>query len=150
MPPRRGVSELYAAMLMIGVTIMVGTVVVLSASNQFGLVANAASVGASLQSSSSGVQVGLVYAEVVSSRSCPSYQGTIEGTTLSVSLYNFGSTSFIPSLVAVNGTAYAGGFSPLVPQNIGVYTIGLGSCAHSGGQTIVAVDALGDELQFGS
>jgi hypothetical protein len=129
---------------------VVGTAVVLSATNQFGLVANAASVGASLQRSSSDVQVGLVYAEVTSSQRCPSYQGTDEGTTLGVSLYNFGTSSFRPSLFAVNGTAYAGSFSPLIPQSMGVYAIGLDSCAHSSGQTIEAVDASGDELQFGS
>ncbi len=147
---RRGVSELYAAMLMIGVTLLVGAVVVLSATNQFGLVANAESVGASIQRSASGVQVALVYAEVASSKSCPSYQGINEGTTLSISLYNFGSTQFNPSIIAVNATAYSGSFPTIGPQGIGYYSVGLGSCAHSGGQTIVAIDPTGDELQFGS
>jgi len=135
---------------MIGVTLSVGGAVVSSAMNQFGTVAYNGSVGASLQRSSLGVQVGLVYAAVASSGGCPAYQGNNEGTGLSVALYNFGSTTFRPALFVVNSTVFAGTYAALNPHGMSVYAIGLGSCAHTGGQTIVAVDNQGDELQFGS
>ena len=135
---------------MIGVTLSVGSAVVSSAMSQFGAIAFDDSVGASLQRSSLGTQVGLVYAVVASSGGCPAYQGNNEGTGLSVALYNFGSSSFRPALFVVNSTAFAGTYAALGPRAMSVYAIGLGFCAHSGGQTVIAVDNQGDELLFGS
>jgi hypothetical protein len=144
------VSELYASMLMIGVTLSVGSIVVFSAVSQFGLAANAESLGASLQNSASGVEVTLVYAAVTSSSACQNYQGSDEGTSLAVSLYNFGASDFRPTELVVNDSVFVGDYATLQPGSMSVYTVTLGSCAHSSGQTILALDALGDEVQFGS
>jgi flagellin-like protein len=147
---RRGVSELYASLLMVGVTLSLGGAVVVAASSQFGLAANSASLGASLQQSSAGVQVSLVYAAVFPSGSCPTYQGVKEGTSLTVALYNYGAADFAPAELVVNSTAYQGGYGTLALGSLGAYTITLGACAHSSGQTVLAVDSLGDEVQFGT
>ncbi len=143
-------SELYASMLMIGVTLSLGSAVVLAATNTFGLTANSASLGTSLQLSSAGVQLGLVYAAVPASGSCPTYQGFGEGNTLQISLYNYGTVGFTPAEFVVNSTAYAGTFGTIGPGTMGLYSIILGSCAHSSGQTILAYDSRGDEVQVGT
>jgi len=144
------VSELYASLLMIGVTLSVGSVVIFSVMNQFGLVANADAAEAYLQNSAPGTRVALVYLAVASSKACPTYQGSYEGTSLAVSLYNFGTSDFHPAELVVNATVFAGNFETLTPGSMSVYTIDVGSCTHSSGQSVIALDALGDEILVGS
>lgn len=135
---------------MIGVTLSIGSVVVFAATNLFGLAGNSASLGASLQQSSAGVQLGLVYAAVPASGSCGAYQGFSEGTSLQVSLYNYGTVSFTPAEFVVNSTAYLGSYGAIGPGAMSLYSVSLGSCAHSSGQTILAYDSRGDEVQVGT
>jgi hypothetical protein len=137
-------------MLMIGVTLSVGGIVTSSAINQFGLSVNADSTGASIQNSSFGIQVALVYAAVTPSTSCPIYQGSAEGTTMAVALYNFGTSDFSVAGLFVNASVSAGTFGTLTPGGMSVYNLTLGSCSHSSGQTFVALDYLGDVVQVGS
>ncbi len=137
-------------MLMLGVTLSVGGIVSYAAVGQFGLAADSATVGASLGQTSAGVQLGLVLVSVASSTSCPSYQGYNEGTALSLSLYNYGASDFTPAEIILNSTAYSGAYGTLGAGTLGSYAITLSSCAHPSGQTIVAVDSLGDEVEFGS
>jgi len=144
------VSELYASMLMIGVTLSVGSIVVASAINQFGLTVNSDSTGASLQSSSSGIQVALVYVAVTPSRACPTYQGTVEGSMIAVSLFNFGTGDFSPADLVVNSSVFDGAYGTVASGSMAVYNLTLGSCAHSSGQSISVLDNLGDEVQVGS
>ena len=147
---RRGVSELYASMLMVGVTLSLGGVVVAAALGTFGQAEGSASMGASLRESASGIQVSLAYATVASSMSCPVYQGVNEGTSLTVSLFDYGTVAFAPTDLIVNSTAYAGSYAPIPPGSMAMYVIGLGSCAHPSGLTIAATDAAGDEVQVAS
>lgn len=147
---RRGVSELYASMLMVGVTLSLGSVVVAAALGTFGRAESSASLGASLQGTESGTQISLVYVSVKPSSSCPAYRGVPEGTLLTVYLFDYGGTPFSPSEFAVNSTVYAGNFSAMAPGGMGQYAVTLGSCAHPWGLTIVAADAVGDGVQFGS
>lgn len=144
---RRGVSELYASMLMIGVTLSIGGFVAMAATSGFGLAAGSASLGTSLQQSSSELRVGLVYSAVVPSGSCPVYQGFTEGTSLTLSFYDYGTVGFAPVEFVLNSTAYAGSYATLTPGTMSQYTIALSSCAHSSGQTVLAVDSQGDEMQ---
>lgn len=134
-------------MLMIGVTLSLGGIVAGAAMGQFGMASGSASLGANLAQSSAGVQLGLVYGAVASSVSCPTYQGYHEGTSLTVSLYNYGATNFTPAELVDNSTVYAGGYSVLRAGSMNAYTINLGACAHSGGQTFLLVDSLGNEVQ---
>ncbi len=147
---RKAVSELYASMLMLGVTLSVGGLVSYAAVGQFGLAADSAMVGASLGQTSAGVQLGLVLVSVASSTSCPSYAGYSEGTALTLSLYNYGTSDFTPVEIILNSTAYPGAYGTLGAASLGAYTVTLSSCAHPAGQTIVVVDSLGDEVEFGS
>jgi hypothetical protein len=137
-------------MLMIGVTLSVGGLVAAAALSQNTLAANSATLGGSVQQSSAGLHLGLAYAAVASSSQCPTYEGLREGTSLAVSLYNYGTTSFTPTEVVVNSTAYTGSFATISPGGLGTYTIALSSCSHSTGQAIVVLDSAGDEVQFGS
>lgn len=143
-------SELYASMLMIGVTLAVGAAVVFAATNQFSLATGAEAVGSSLQLSSSGAQVALVFASVSPSGSCPLYLGENEGTTLVLALYNYGTTRFAPAEVVVNSTVYAGGYSVVFPGEMVTYALALGSCSHASGLAILMADPGGDVAQFGS
>ncbi|MDE1853619.1 MAG: hypothetical protein KGI38_07720 [Thaumarchaeota archaeon] len=147
---RSGVSELYAAVLMIGVTISVGSLVVAAASSQFGLAADSASLGSSIQQTSAEVQLGLVYVAVPPSGSCPSYQGFQEGTTLTVALFDFGSAGFSPAGFVVNSTVVLGSYGTVGPGALGQFVVALGSCAHHSGLVILAYDSAGDEVQFGT
>ena len=147
---RRGVSELYASMLMVGVTLSLGGVVVAAALGSFGQAENSASIGASLQGTEAGTQVSLVYASVTPSGSCPVYRGAQEGTSLTIFLFDYGEIAFSPSEFAVNSTFYQGNFSAIGPGALGEYTLALGSCAHPSGLTMAAADSSGDEVQFGS
>ena len=57
-----------------------------------------------------------------------------------------------PTEIFVNGTLqYSGtGFGTIAPASMTTYTLTLSSCAHPTGQTILLVDAYGDEVQFGT
>jgi len=148
--PRRGVSELYATMLMVGVTLSLGGVVSFAAAGQFELNARSASLGAALVQSSAGVQLSLVYVSTPASASCPTYQGYNEGAILTLSLYNYGTTSFTPAEFVVNSTAYPGVYGTLAPGSMVGYTVSSGSCIHSSGQAILVIDTWGDAIQLES
>jgi hypothetical protein len=142
------VSELYASVLMVGVTISLGSVLVAAALGSIGQAEGASSLGASLQQAASGRELSLTYVAVASSGSCPGYAGAREGTTMTLALFDYGADGFTPVEIIVNSTIYPGNYSALSPGIMGQYTVALGACAHSTGQTITAVDALGDEVQF--
>ena len=133
---------------MIGVTLSLGSVVVFAALGQFGLAANAASLGAGLNQSSAETQIGLVYAAVASSASCPKSGGVQEGVSLTLALYNYGSVSFSPSQLLVNATAYPGTYGSLAPGSLGLYAVTLAGCAHSSGQSVVVADSSGNVFEI--
>jgi hypothetical protein len=135
-------------MLMVGVTLAMGSAVVVAAVGQFSTQANSASVGANLQRSSVEIRVSLVYALVAPSAGCPLDDGAQEGTTLMLSLYNYGSAPFAPAGVGVNSTFYQSTFPVLDAGTMGTYSIPLGACAHPVGQTILLFDSQGDEVQI--
>jgi len=137
-------------MLMVGVTLSLGSAVVVAAIGSFGEADSTASLGASLQESASGVQLGLVYAAVPSVGSCPVYQGANEGTSLTLALFDFGTVAFTPMEFVVNSTVYTGSYSIIIPSAMSQYVIILGTCAHASGLTIFVADAQGDEVQVGS
>ena len=148
-PPRkRGVSELFAAVLMIGVTLSLGGLVAAGAAGQLSLGAESASLGASALQTSAGTQLSLVYAAVPPSSSCPVHGGVQEGTSLVVALYDYGSAPFGPTGFAVNSTVHTGSFGTVAVGGLARFVIPLGACAHQPGQTVVAFDAAGDEVQF--
>ncbi len=146
----RGVSELYASVLMIGVTLSFGSVVVASAVSQLNVNSNTASAAASLQASSSGIQVSLIYGTVglPGSGGCSTvYRGFAEGTGYTLVLFNYGSVAFTPIQVFDNGTLLSGGpYSTLPPGTMFSYSLTL-SCAHPAGQVFSIVDANGVEVQ---
>jgi hypothetical protein len=144
------VSELYAALLLMGVTLSVGSVVVAAATTQFGLAGGSASLGASLRAGAAETQLSLIYAAVQPSGSCPSYRGVQEGTSLTVALYDFGAAGFTPSGFVVNSTGYGGAFAETGPGEMGQYTVALGVCAHQPGLKILVYDAAGDVAEFGT
>lgn len=151
--PRRGVSELYASLLMMGVTISLGSVVAGMAITQYGLSSGAASLSTSLQEEASGVQVSLITAAVSGQGSCPSYKGSQEGSALVLTVFDYGPTQFTPSEVFVNGTAYFGSYAPVLPGGIETYSFPLvpsGTCAHPSGQVVLMADSQGDEVEFGT
>lgn len=148
MAHRHGVSELYAAMLMIGVTLSLGSVVVAAAVGQFGLASDSASLGSSLSQDLAGTQLSLVYSAVEPSASCPAFGGAQEGTLLSVALYDYGSEAFSPSGFVVNSTVHQGPYASAPPGALTVYTIQLSACAHQSGEAILAYDARGAVVQF--
>jgi hypothetical protein len=135
---------------MIGVTLSLGGYVAFAAVEQFGMATDAASLGTSLELSSSGVQLGFVYAAVAPSAACPVYAGHDEGTSLTVSFFDYGTSPFAPAEFYVNSTAYPGTYPILSPGGLVPYTIDVSTCAHSTGQTVLAVDAAGDEVQVGT
>jgi hypothetical protein len=137
-------------MLMIGVTLSLGGFVAFAAVGQYGLAANSASLGASLAQSSAETQLGLVYVAVASTNACPIYGGVHEGTSLTLALYNYGSTSFTPAVLLVNSTAFAGAYPTTPPGSLGLYSLTLAGCSHSSGQSVVAEDPAGDVVQVGS
>ncbi|MDG6909286.1 MAG: hypothetical protein JRN08_02860 [Nitrososphaerota archaeon] len=140
-------SELYASMLMLGVTLSLGSVIVGAAVGSFGQAEGGAALGASVQESASGTQLSLAYAAVAPLASCPGYQGTKEGTALTVSLFDYGTLPFTPAQFMVNSTVYGGSYPPLAPGAMGQFVVDLGSCSHTGGLTVVATDVAGDEVQ---
>ncbi len=135
---------------MIGATISLGSVLVAGALGTFGQVQGASSLGASLQQSSSGRALSLTYVAMSSTGSCTTYRGASEGTAMTVALFDYGAVSFVPVEIVVNSTVYPGTYPAVVPGTMGQFTVVLGGCAHSAGQTITAVDAEGDEVQFES
>ena len=148
--PRRGVSELYAAVLMIGVTLSLGSIVVAAAASQFSLASNSESLEASINQGSADVQIGYVYAAVAPSGTCPDYGGYQEGTELVVALFDYGTAGFTPGGFVVNATNYAGAYPTISPGTLAEYTIPLLTCAHSSGQTVLAYDSAGEEVEFGT
>jgi flagellin-like protein len=145
---RPGVSEILASLLMVGVTVALGGLVAAAAAGQLSSAAGSASLGASLQESSDGAQVSLVYAVAASPGSCPTYGGVQEGTSLTFALFDYGTASFGPAAVLVNSTLYSGAYAQLSAGALGVYTISLGACAHPSGQTLLMAAADGKEVQF--
>jgi hypothetical protein len=103
-----------------------------------------------VQQASAGRQLGLSYAAVVSSATCPLYGANREGTALSVVLYDFGTEGFTPAEFVVNSTSYSGTFSAIGPGSLQAYTLTLAGCAHGSGLVIAVIDSLGDEGQFES
>lgn len=147
---RRGVSELYAAVLMIGVTLSLGSIVVAAATSQFGLASDSASLGATLRQEAADTQLGVIYDAVQPSGSCPMFGGYPEGSTLTLAVYDYGSLGFTPAGFVVNSTVYAGSFGEVAPGTLAIYTLSLAGCAHPSGQTVLAFDSSGDEVQFGT
>jgi FlaG/FlaF family flagellin (archaellin) len=145
---RRAVSELLATMMMIGVTLSVGGYITMAAINQFNLAENAASLAALVQQQSAGKLVSLVYSTVTPSGTCPAYGGHSEGT-LTLELYNYGTTTFAPSEAFDNGTLYAGTGS-IAAGSMGAFAFASPPCVHASGQTILLVDSYGNEIQFGT
>src|SRR5712692_8543881 len=96
--PARGVSELYASMLMIGVTLSVGGMVTSAAISHFDLQSNSAALGESLQQASTDKHLGLVYAVAApGSGGCTTtYLGATEGNSLTFAIFNFGYVPFTP------------------------------------------------------
>jgi len=149
-PSRRGVSELYASVLMVGVTISLGSIVVAAALGSIGQAQEGSSLGASLEESASGRELSLAYAAVLSSGSCPAYMGVTEGTAMTLAFFDYGAVGFTPVEFMINSTTYPGNYSAISPGTIGQYAISLGTCAHPTGQTLTAVDAEGDGVQVES
>ena len=143
-------SELYASVLMVGVTISLGSVLVAAALGSIGQAQGASSLGASLQLSASGRELSLAFAAVAASGPCPAYRGGAEGTVMTLALFDYGASGFVPVEFVINSTIYAGTYPALSPGTMAQYTVSLGSCAHSTGQTVTAVDSAGDEVQFES
>ncbi|MDG7012621.1 MAG: hypothetical protein JRN11_05225 [Nitrososphaerota archaeon] len=132
---------------MIGVTLSLGSMVVAAATSQFSLASDSASAGAALSEDSAGVQVSLAYSTVSPSSACPSYQGAQEGPNLTLALYDYGAAAFTPAGFVVNSTMVDGDFPPLGPGSLVVFQVPLGVCAHPSGQTVIAFDAAGEEVQ---
>ena len=145
---RRGVSELFASVLMIGVTLSLGSLVAAAALGQFGLASGSASLGASIDQASSGVGLSLVYVAVSPATGCPYYQGYQEGTSATVSVYNYGSTAFAPISIVVNSTSYTANYQALGQGSLVAYPLTLATCAHASGLTLYMADSSGDGAQF--
>ena len=147
-PSRRvGVSELYASMLMVGVTLAMGSMVAAAALGQFGLSNGSAAESAALMQSASGVDLSLVFVSVSSSGSCPQFGGYNEGTTITVSIFNYGVSAFTPSEIMDNSSVFSGAYPTTAPGSLGEYTLDLGRCSHSAGQTLLALDSTGEGFQ---
>ena len=143
-------SELYASMLMVGVTVTLGSVLVASALGTMGQAQGALSLGGSLQQARAGRELSLAFVAVTPAGSCPAYRGVNEGTAITIALFDYGAEPFVPAALAVNSTIYPGGYAGVPQGGLAQYTVRLGSCAHPTGQTVTAVDAEGDEVQLGS
>jgi hypothetical protein len=135
---------------MIGVTISLGSVLVAAALGSIGQAQGESSLGTSLQQSASGKELSLAYIAIAPSGPCPAYKGAEEGTAMTVSLFDYGAVGFTPAEFVVNSTIYLGSYTAISPGTMAQYTVNLGSCAHSTGQTVTAVDSEGDEVQVES
>jgi len=146
---RRAVSELLATLMMMGVTLSAGGYVAAAALNQFNLAQNSESLAVAVQEAAAGKLVSLIYTSVTPSQACPIYGGFHEGMVLTLALYDYGTTSYSPAEVFVNGTLYSGGGYGVVPSDSeATFTLTLSSCVHPSGQTIFLVDSYGDEVQI--
>ena len=143
----RGISELYASVLMVGVTLALGGLVTSSALGEFGLANDSASLGAA-QHVPAMTQVGLVYFVVAPSGSCPESGMYREGTSVSMAFYNYGEVPFAPAEIAVNGSVHPGRYPPMAPGSMGTYALDTGACSRSWGETVTLIDPQGNELQF--
>jgi hypothetical protein len=148
---RSAVSELFASLLMVGVTLAFGSVVTATSVNQFSTTGNSYSLGVSVQESSAGKQVSLIYGTVPvpgSGGCATTYRGYTEGTAYSVALYYYGSVPFTPAEIFDNGTLLSGGpYGTIAAGSMATYNLTLPSCAHPSGQVLLLVDANGDEVQ---
>ena len=137
---------------MLGATISLGSVATGLVANQFGLAASTSASGASIGAQSSGVQISYVIATVSSTAGCPDYRGVPAGAILSVTVFDYGSVGFHPVAMVVNGTTYfSTSYQTVGPGDMATYGAALAprnSCAHSWGQTVMLVDANGDDFQF--
>ncbi len=133
---------------MVGVTLSLGGAVVAAAVGTINQGDGSAALAASAQGAASGVQLSMIYATVAPSGSCPTYQGTGEGTLLTLSLFDYGTTPFAPAEVIVNSTMYAASYPVVTPGTMAQFQISLGSCAHSPGLVVFAVDSGGAEVQI--
>ena len=151
---RSGVSELYAAILMVGVTLAFGSFVASAAISQFNLSTYSGSLAAQVQEASAGKQISFIYFVIApGSGSCiGTYLGVTEGENATLALYNFGSVGMNPTEIFLNGTLlYSGtGYGDIAPGGMTTFSLDLGTCAHASGQTILLVDAYGDEVEFGT
>jgi hypothetical protein len=134
-------------MLMVGVTLAMGSMVAVAALGQFGLSNGSAAQNAALMQSASGVDLGLVFVSVLPSESCPQFMGYNEGATITVSIYNYGTSAFTPSEFMDNSSAFHGTYSTTPPGSLGDYTLNLGKCTHSAGQTLLVLDSTGEGFQ---
>jgi hypothetical protein len=146
------VSELYASLLMLGVTISLGSVATGLMTNQFGLTTSTAAAGAAGDENSAGIQLSFVFAVTSSPAGCTTYRGVPGGTVLDVTVFDYGSSGFQPTTIVVNGTIYYSSAYPTVlPGGMATYRLPFspaGTCAHSWGQTVLMTDAGGDIFQF--
>ena len=147
---RGGISELYASVLMVGVTLAVGSLVASSALGQLVMANDAASLSSMSQEASAGIQLGLVYLVAASSGSCPPYGGYHEGTAIEIAIYNYGKTPFKPAQMILNGTVFAGPYAPLAPGSLWTYALTMTTCTHSSGQTVLVQNSAGEGVQFES
>ncbi|MDG6918612.1 MAG: hypothetical protein JRN62_04150 [Nitrososphaerota archaeon] len=148
---RYAISELFAALMIVAITLSFGSVVTYSAMNYFGLADSAAQQSANTQQQAASKLISLVYANVVpGSGGCvASYGGVEEGTILDLGFYNYGSAQFNTAVVYLNDTFYSGyGFSPLAPGNFTTWQLTTVSCMHSSGQTLLISDSSGAEVQI--
>lgn len=134
-------------MLLVGVTLSLGSMVVAAAEGQFSLASGTASLEGRINQDAASVQLALVYSTATAG-SCGSYLGSPEGTTLTVALFDYGSGTFTPSGFTVNSTVITGTYGALSPGELVAYALPLGPCVHSSGQTVVAFDSSGGEVQF--
>ena len=149
---RSGISELYASVLMIGATLALGSYITASAVGQFGLTASSATASTAAEGRSEGTMLSFVFSSVGTPGGCPPYGGSPEGSSMSIAVFNYGTSGFTPNYIAVNGTAYFGAYSPAPPATLTTFTVSLpaGSCAHPSGQEIQMTSASGEVLAFES
>lgn len=149
---RAAVSELYASLLMVGVTLSLGGAVTAAAMSQYGMQTSSASVSGSVEQASVGKLVSLVYAQVSpGSGGCTrTYYGATEGDTLTLDLFDYGPSAFTPSVIVINSTLFASDYPALLPGGMTAYALTLPECAHASGQTILLEDSRGDEVEIGT
>jgi hypothetical protein len=147
------VSELYATLLLMGVTLSFGGLVATSALQQISLQSGASSAAASSQAAAAGKDLALAFGTVPApgSGGCrQSYAGFLEGTGYTLALFNYGSRAFAPAEVFDNGTLLAGGpYGAALPGRLTTYSLTLG-CSHPSGQEFLLVDASGAVEQIGT
>jgi FlaG/FlaF family flagellin (archaellin) len=150
---RRGVSELYATVLMVGATVVFGGLVVAAAITQSNASQYSSFLAASSQQAASGKLISMVYSSVFpGSGGCTqAYGGFKEGTSYTLALYNYGTNAFAPVSVYINGTLYAGsGYPSVAAGGLTAYSFTTPSCVHASGQTFTLVEAGGNEVSIGT